>query len=155
MESRGQCLLNGQPLTDWDLREVIGYLPQDIDIFNLPLADNLRLGNPQASDQQLWQVLKDVALDDWVRAHPLQLQLAPGELGSAVSGGQARRIALARLLLAERPILLLDEPFAGLDASTRERVMAALVRRQRRGLLIIASHQPVTAEQLRSVRIGN
>ncbi|WP_193073238.1 amino acid ABC transporter ATP-binding/permease protein [Pseudomonas sp. FME51] len=154
MESRGECLLNGEPLTDWDLREVIGYLPQDIDIFNLPLADNLRLGNPQASDQQLWQVLTDVALDDWVNAHPLQLQLAPGELGSAVSGGQARRIALARLLLAERPILLLDEPFAGLDASTRERVMAALVRRQQQGLLLIASHQPVMAEALQSVRIG-
>lgn len=155
MESGGECLLNGRPLTDWDMRQVIGYLPQDIDIFNLPLADNLRLGNPQASDQQLWQVLTDVALDDWAGAHPLQLQLAPGELGSAVSGGQARRIALARLLLAERPILLLDEPFAGLDASTRERVMAALVRRQRDGLLIIASHQPVTADQLQSVRIGN
>lgn len=153
LASRGDCLLNGQPLGVWDLREVIGYLPQDIDIFNLPLAANLRLGNPNASDQQLWQVLTDVALDDWVRAHPQQLQLMPGEQGSAVSGGQARRIALARLLLAQRPILLLDEPFAGLDVMTRERVMTALVRRQRQGLLVIASHQPVVAERLRQLQV--
>lgn len=153
LPSSGECRLNGQPLLHWDLSQVIGYLPQDIDIFNLPLADNLRLGNPHASDRQLWQVLKDVALDDWVRAHPQQLQLLPGELGSAVSGGQARRIALARLLLAERPILLLDEPFAGLDVNTREWLMAALVRRQRQGLLLIVSHQSVTAKHLRQLQI--
>lgn len=153
--SSGAILLNGQSLGHWDLRRVIGYLPQDIDIFNLSLTANLRLGNPAATDEQLWQVLADVALADWVQAHPQGLQLRPGELGSAVSGGQARRIALARLLLAERPVLLLDEPFAGLDAATRERVMAALVRRQAQGLLIIASHQPVTADRLHNLHIGD
>lgn len=155
LPSSGECWLNGQPLLHWDVRQVIGYLPQDIDIFNLSLAANLRLGNPQASDEQLWQTLTDVALADWARAHPQQLQLQPGELGSAVSGGQARRIALARLLLAERPVLLLDEPFAGLDATTREQVMAALVRRQAQGLLVIASHQPIMADRLRVLPVGD
>ncbi|SER37111.1 amino acid ABC transporter ATP-binding/permease protein [Halopseudomonas bauzanensis] len=155
LPSSGECRLNGQPLLHWDVRQVIGYLPQDIDIFNLSLAANLRLGNPQASDEQLWQTLTDVALADWARAHPQQLQLQPGELGSAVSGGQARRIALARLLLAERPVLLLDEPFAGLDATTREQVMAALVRRQAQGLLVIASHQPIMADRLRVLPVGD
>lgn len=155
LPSSGECRLNDQPLLHWDVRQVIGYLPQDIDIFNLSLAANLRLGNPQASDEQLWQALTDVALADWARAHPQQLQLQPGELGSAVSGGQARRIALARLLLAERPVLLLDEPFAGLDATTREQVMAALVRRQAQGLLVIASHQPIMADRLRVLPVGD
>lgn len=155
LPSSGECRLNGQSLLHWDVRQVIGYLPQDIDIFNLSLAANLRLGNPQASDEQLWQALTDVALADWARAHPQQLQLQPGELGSAVSGGQARRIALARLLLAERPVLLLDEPFAGLDATTREQVMAALVRRQAQGLLVIASHQPIMADRLRVLPVGD
>lgn len=151
---QGRCLLNGQPLEYWDLGRVMGWLPQDVDMFYLPLADNLRLGNPTASDAQLWQVLEDVALDTWVRSHPQQLALLPGELGTGVSGGQARRIALARLLLAERPILLLDEPFAGLDAATREHLMQALLRRQQGGLLIIASHQPVRAERLRTLRVS-
>lgn len=150
----GRCLLNGRPVEQWDRRRVMGWLPQDVDVFDLPLADNLRLGNPGASEAQLWQVLEEVALADWVRAHPQQLQLMPGELGTAVSGGQARRIALARLLLAERPILLLDEPFAGLDGAARERVMAALVRRQANGLLIIASHQPVEAPRLHRLRVA-
>lgn len=155
MDYQGCCLLNGEPLEHWDLRDVMGWLPQQVDIFDLPLADNLRLGNPHASDEQLWQVLADVALDDWARSHPLQLQLLPGEVGSAVSGGQARRIALARLLLAQRPILLLDEPFAGLDETNREQVMAGLLRRQGGGILIIASHQPVSAERMRTVRVGS
>lgn len=154
MQREGRALLNGHPLDHWDLTGAIGWLPQDVDIFDMPLADNLRLGSPAASDAQLWQVLEDVALADWVRGHPQQLQLLPGEQGSAVSGGQARRIALARLLLAERPILLLDEPFAGLDAATREQVMQALLRRQRDGLLIIASHQMVSAPDLQVVRVG-
>lgn len=151
---QGRCLLNGQPIESWDLRQVMGWLPQDVDMFDLSLADNLRLGAPDATDLQLWQVLEDVALDGWVRSHPQQLELMPGELGTAVSGGQARRIALARLLLAERPILLLDEPFAGLDDVTRERVMRALQRRQADGMLIIASHQPVKGERMQNIRVG-
>lgn len=152
---QGQCLLNDRPVEHWDLRRVAGWLPQDVDIFDQTLAENLRLGNPEANDDQLWQVLEDVALADWARGHPQQLDLLPGELGTAVSGGQARRIALARLLLAERPILLLDEPFAGLDDATREKVMASLTRRQAAGLLIIASHQPVIAERIRHLRVGD
>ena len=77
-----------------------------------------------------------------------------GEFGAKVSGGQARRIALARLLLTKRPLLLLDEPFAGLDFDTRERVLASLLRRREQGIIVIVSHQQVAVPEARHLRIG-
>ena len=120
----------------------------------MTLAENLRLGRPVATDDELWEVLEDVALADWARARPAQLNTTLGEYGAQVSGGQARRIALARLLLAQRPLLLLlDEPFAGLDAATREQVLAALLRRQASGMLVIVSHQPLELEQAQRLQL--
>ena len=138
---RGELSLNGWPLSHWQLNHSIGYLPQQPDLFDLTLAQNLRLGAPDASDSELWQVLDDVALKTWAQQQPQQLDTLLGEYGAAVSGGQGRRIALARLLLTKRPILLLDEPFAGLDNLTAQRVAKALQQRQQSGLLIIVSHQ--------------
>lgn len=117
-----------------------GYLGQQIDIFDQTLATNLRLGNADASDEQLWQVLGKVGLKDWARNQPLQLQTPLGEYGQAISGGQARRIALARLLLTPKKILLLDEPFAGLDKKRREALWQMLVQHQQQGILIIVTH---------------
>ncbi|ATR78436.1 amino acid ABC transporter ATP-binding/permease protein [Moraxella osloensis] len=117
-----------------------GYLGQQIDIFDQTLATNLRLGNADASDEQLWQVLGKVGLKDWARSQPLQLQTPLGEYGQAISGGQARRIALARLLLTPKKILLLDEPFAGLDKKSREALWQMLVQHQQQGILIIVTH---------------
>lgn len=117
-----------------------GYLGQQIDIFDQTLATNLRLGSADASDEQLWQVLSKVGLKDWARNQPLQLQTPLGEYGQAISGGQARRIALARLLLTPKKILLLDEPFAGLDKKSREALWQMLVQHQQQGILIIVTH---------------
>ena len=117
-----------------------GYLGQQIDIFDQTLATNLRLGNADASDEQLWQVLGKVGLKDWARSQPLKLQTPLGEYGQAISGGQARRIALARLLLTPKKILLLDEPFAGLDKKSREALWQMLVQHQQQGILIIVTH---------------
>jgi len=138
--SSGQYLINQRPAAQWQLDDCIGYLPQQLDIFDRSLAGNLRLADPQASDEQLWQVLTDVALADWAREQN-GLDTALGEYGAQISGGQARRVALARLLLAQRPILLVDEPFAGLDQASSEQVLRALRQRQAEGILIIVSHQ--------------
>ncbi len=147
--SAGECRLNGRPLEAWRLDEAIGYLPQQWDLFDMSLAANLRLGDAGASDEALWALLDELALGDWARALPRGLDTPLGEYGAAVSGGQARRIALARLLLARRPILLLDEPLAGLDAATRARVVECLLRRQGQGLLVIASHVALEAPAVR------
>ena len=138
---QGSIELNGM---DWlalpNTPALTGYLGQQIDIFDQTLATNLRLGNADASDEQLWQVLGKVGLKDWARNQPLQLQTPLGEYGQAISGGQARRIALARLLLTPKKILLLDEPFAGLDKKSREALWQMLVQHQQQGILIIVTH---------------
>lgn len=138
---QGSIELSGM---DWlalhDTPALTGYLGQQIDIFDQTLATNLRLGNADASDEQLWQVLGKVGLKDWARNQPLQLQTPLGEYGQAISGGQARRIALARLLLTPKKILLLDEPFAGLDKKRREALWQMLVQHQQQGILIIVTH---------------
>ncbi|QOR40406.1 thiol reductant ABC exporter subunit CydC [Billgrantia diversa] len=140
----GQLKLNGRDYRQWRLDDAIGYLPQQWDIFDMTLAQNLRLGDEQASDAELRDVLEDLALGEWVRAQPEGLDTRLGEYGAQVSGGQARRIALARLLLAGRPLLLLDEPLAGLDEQSRRQVLVGLRRRQGSGIMIIASHVPLT-----------
>lgn len=152
---QGSIELNGM---DWlalhNTPALTGYLGQQIDIFDQTLATNLRLGNADASNEQLWQVLGKVGLKDWARSQPLQLQTPLGEYGQAISGGQARRIALARLLLSSKKILLLDEPFAGLDKKSREALWQMLVQHQQQGILIIVTHhlwqidQPINIVQL-------
>lgn len=149
----GALELNNHAYAHWQLDETLGYLTQQPDIFDLTLAQNLRLAAPDASDDKLRQVLVDVALADWAKQQPAGLDTVMGEYGAAVSGGQARRIALARLLLAERPILLLDEPFAGLDPASTEQVLAALLKRQRDGLLIIVSHQRVSIAHAKHLQL--
>ncbi|MDP5150025.1 amino acid ABC transporter ATP-binding/permease protein [Rheinheimera baltica] len=143
----GTLELNNQPFHHWQLEQTLGYLPQQLDIFDLTLAQNLRLAAPDASDEILWQVLADVALADWAKHQPDGLNTVLGEYGAAISGGQARRVALARLLLTERPVLMLDEPFAGLDNAITQHVLSALLQRQRYGLLIIVSHLKLDVPQ--------
>lgn len=151
--SSGNYLINQRPAQQWQLDECIGYLPQQLDIFDSSLANNLRLADPQASDEQLWQVLADVDLADWAKQHN-GLDTALGEYGAQISGGQARRVALARLLLAKRPILLVDEPFAGLDSDSSYQVLAALRERQADGLLIIVSHHAMDIPDVQRLHLS-
>lgn len=144
----GRILLNGQELQlyqDSTLRDHIGLLSQQVSLFNMSLAANLRLAKPQASDEELRQVLADTQLEQWLNTLPLGLDTELGEYGVAVSGGQARRIALARLLLQPHQILLLDEPFVGLDPATAAQLIQILSRRCSQQILIIASHQSLPA----------
>ncbi|MFD1245512.1 amino acid ABC transporter ATP-binding/permease protein [Paralysiella testudinis] len=140
LPQNGKLLLNGQPLQHWQWQGQIGYLAQNVDIFDLTLAQNLRLGKADASDEELWAALDKVALADWARAQPQGLHTTLGEYGAAVSGGQARRIALARLLLRPYRILLLDEPFAGVGDDYYGKIEENLVNFHFNGILVVVSH---------------
>ncbi|MDO4896678.1 MAG: ATP-binding cassette domain-containing protein [Moraxella sp.] len=140
----GQMMVNGVDYQTVDFGSSLGFLGQNVDIFDQTLADNLRLGKPSATDDELWAVLDKVGLSDWAKSQPKGLDTPLGEYGMAISGGQGRRVALARLLLSPKEILLLDEPFAGLDVATRKSVWQSLTDMQQQGkigVLIIATHQ--------------
>lgn len=146
----GQVLLNGVELALYTAsaqREHISLLSQHVSLFNMTLAANLRLADPQASDEELRQVLDDTVLSEWLAGLPQGLETELGEYGVAVSGGQARRIALARVLLQKTQLILLDEPLVGLDHFTAQQLIHKLRLRCHQQILIIASHQPVATEQ--------
>lgn len=97
----------------------IGYLTQQTDLFATSIADNLRLAKGDASDVELWQVLEMVDLKQEVEGFPDQLETWVGETGRQLSGGQARRLALARVILKDPALVILDEPFSNLDKATQ------------------------------------
>ncbi|MCB8890401.1 thiol reductant ABC exporter subunit CydC [Vreelandella malpeensis] len=104
------------------------FLSQQVDLFDGTLADNLRLADPSADDAKLWRALDQVALADWAERQPRGLSTPVGEKGRRLSGGQARRVALARLFLRGPRLVLLDEPFAGVDAETARHLAKSLDR---------------------------
>lgn len=140
----GSALLQELALPDWPsqaLYRQIGYLPQRPYLFGLSVAADLRLAKPEATDEELLQALTLVGLDDWLARQSHGLLTVLGDYGVGLSGGELKRFALARLLLQKPAVLLLDEPFAGLQQQLAQQLLQRLAAFQQHGILIIASHQ--------------
>jgi ATP-binding cassette, subfamily C, bacterial CydD len=139
----GQLLLNQQPLA-WHelplLRSQLAYLTQQAELLAGTVADNLQLANPDASDAQMQAALMQVDLWGFLQRQQ-GLQTRIGEAGSGLSGGQQQRLALARLLLQDKPIWLLDEPVAELDAQSAAQICDLLATLSQGKTLLLASHQ--------------
>ncbi|RUT35057.1 thiol reductant ABC exporter subunit CydC [Arsenicitalea aurantiaca] len=123
-----------------DLRETIGLMTQDAPVFLDTIADNLRLGRPDADDTALWRVLADVGLADFVAGLPDGLSTLVGEAGQTLSAGQVRRLALARTLLSPARILVLDEPTSGLDAEAEAAFLADLPALANGRTIVVITH---------------
>ena len=123
--SQGRILINGTPVAALqDQRpELFGYLNQQAFLFNTTIASNVRLGAPEATDDQVRQALKAVQLDQYAESLPEGINTPVDEAGNRLSGGQRQRLALARIVLKRTPIILLDEPTIGLDPITERDLM--------------------------------
>lgn len=125
----GRVTIGGIDIATLDegaLRSRIAWLGQASHLFDDSIRNNLLLGRPDADEAAMWSALEQAQIADVVRDLPDGLDAWLGESGTRVSGGQGRRIALARALLSEAPVLILDEPCAGLDADTERQFLATL-----------------------------
>jgi len=132
----GQVLLDGVAtprLAGDDVRSLVGLVGDDEHVFATTLRENLRLAAPASSDDDLRQALHRVRLDDWAASLPAGLDSRLGDGGEPVSGGERRRLALARALLGDVRVLVLDEPTEGLDEDTAAALVADLLAAAREG----------------------
>jgi ATP-binding cassette subfamily C protein CydC len=154
---QGSITIGGVELSELapdELSRLVAALPQQPHLFNTTIRDNILLGRT-VGDEQLTELLEDCGLSEWIATLPQGLDTQVGEVGSAVSGGEARRIALARALVADTPVLLLDEPTEGVDGATEALVVQRLHERLTGKSVLLVTHRPaMLALAQRVVRIG-
>jgi len=141
----GTVTLGGAPVAELPEAQRFArltYLTQRTELFADSVAGNLRIADPAADEGELWRALHIAALDERVRGAPRGLHEWVGEGGGRLSGGEARRLALARLVLADAPVVLLDEPFRGLDDDTAACVARRLAPWLAERTALIISHDP-------------
>jgi ATP-binding cassette subfamily C protein CydC len=130
-----------------DLRKTIGVVSQQTHLFHATLRKNLLMARPEADETALSSALEKAQLLDWVESLPQGLDTWVGEGGSGLSGGQARRLSLARMFLQDAPIWVLDEPTEGLDRVTERKMMQALFQASQAHTLLVITHRTTDLER--------
>jgi ATP-binding cassette subfamily C protein CydC len=154
----GSLLLNERSLQHYSgeaLREHIAALTQQTHLFNTTIRDNLLLARPDAGRLVIEQACETALIHDFISAQPDGYDTVTGETGVRLSGGQARRIAIARALLKNAPLLILDEPTEGVDPETARQLMTNILARveaRRQGMLLI-THQLQGLERMDEILV--
>lgn len=148
---QGDIRIDGVPLPDWGeaaLRQRVALIGQKPQLLTGSIADNIRLGRPEASDAEVQTAARRACVLEFAEALPQGLATQLGGRGHGLSGGQAQRVALARLFLRDPGLILLDEPTAHLDEGTQARVLDAILEFSAGRTLLLATHAPAVAARL-------
>lgn len=132
-------------LPQQQLRTAIGMVPQKSFLFSGTIADNLRMGQPHATDEQLWEALRIAQAEDFVAKLPLQLAAPVSQGGKNFSGGQKQRLAIARALVKDSPLYIFDDSLSALDVKTDLALRQALQNYRQQAIKIIVTQRVSTA----------
>ncbi|KON84606.1 hypothetical protein AF331_11230 [Rossellomorea marisflavi] len=141
---KGSIKVDGRDVTEWDtdwLRSQMAIVTQDVMMRSGSLAENLRIGKRDATDEELMEALEASGLGDLITTLPDGLDTLVGERGSLLSGGQKQRLSLARAILKDAPIMVLDEASSALDPITETKINEAVLRAGKNQTIIIVSHR--------------
>lgn len=142
--TQGAVLIDGQDirsLTQQSLRSHIGIVPQDTVLFNSSLFENLRYGKPDATKQDIENVIRLAHLEDFVSKLPEKLDTTVGERGLKLSGGEKQRVAIARALLKGAPIMIFDEATSSLDSTSERAILSALQNAAKGHTSLVIAHR--------------
>jgi ATP-binding cassette subfamily C protein LapB len=140
----GTVLLDGIDIRQLDpaeLRRNMGYVAQDVNLFFGSLRDNIAMGAPHASDDAILEAVRLSGLTEFVNQHPMGLAMPVGEHGQLLSGGQRQSVSIARALLSDPPILLMDEPTGAMDHTSEEEFKRNLVQFAAHKTLLVITHR--------------
>ena len=157
---KGEITIGGQPMsafTQAQLNALIANVDQDTFLFDRSIADNIRIGYPEASDDQVQEAARAAGCDDFIRALPQGYDTPAGLAGSKLSGGQKQRIAIARAMMKQAPILILDEATASADPENEALIQTAISAAAKGKTLIVVAHHLstiVNAQQIAYVDGG-
>lgn len=129
------------------LRSIMGIVPQKIDLFTGTIRDNLLVGDPDADEEKMYEALKFAELEEFVRSLPSKLDTGIGELGKTLSGGERKRLALARAVLRKPSIIICDEMNTGLDAVTEQKIISNLKHLSANKNIILITHRLTLMEK--------
>jgi ATP-binding cassette subfamily C protein LapB len=144
LPTEGAIMVDGIDLRQLDpseMRSRVGYVPQDVTLFYGSLRDNLTLAQPQVSDAALVQAAEFANLSEYINRHPKGFDMLVGERGDTLSGGQRKAVALARAVIHEPPILLMDEPTGSMDHSTELAVKNNLASFIKGKTMLVVTHR--------------
>jgi ATP-binding cassette subfamily B protein len=141
---QGRILIDGQDIrsvTQATLRKAIGIVPQDTVLFNDSIFENVRYGNPVASDEEVLEAIRLAHLDAFIEALPQGADTLVGERGLKLSGGEKQRVSIARTILKRPPILVFDEATSSLDSKSEQAILSALREISREHTSLMIAHR--------------